>query len=81
MDSRYKLAAAQRLAGDIARRQGNVLAARSAWQSAFTVLPRGVAERPSELSERSGLLRRLGRGAEARPIEARLAAMGFRQSI
>ena len=81
LEGRYKVAAAQRLVGDIARRQGNFAAARSAWTAGLDALPRNVAERPSELSERAGLLRRLGRIAEARQTEARLAAMGFRRSI
>lgn len=80
-DDRYEIAAAQRLIGDIAQRQGDALRARAAWQAGLDALPRNVAERPGELSERAGLLRRLGRGREARPTESRLAAMGFRRSI
>ena len=78
---RYKIAAAQRLTGDIAIRNGNSAAARAAWQAGIAVLPKNVVERPSELHERAQLLRRLGNVAAARPIEQKLAAMGFRQSI
>ncbi|MCY7272072.1 MAG: toll/interleukin-1 receptor domain-containing protein [Sphingomonas bacterium] len=80
-DSHYTVAEAQRLVGDIARRQGDLDRARSAWEAGLKGLPENISERPSELSERAGLLRRLGRVAEARPIEARLAAMGFRRAI
>jgi tetratricopeptide (TPR) repeat protein len=81
MDDRYEVAAAQRLVGDVARKRGETAAAKAAWTAGFNALPKSVAERPGELSERAELLNRLGRAAEARAIKARLAAMGFRQGI
>ncbi|MCL6683927.1 toll/interleukin-1 receptor domain-containing protein [Sphingomonas alba] len=81
LDDRYKLAAAQRLVGDVADRQGDRARALQAWQAGLATLPKNVTERPRELGERVELLKRVGRNAEARAIEARLAAMGFRRSI
>jgi tetratricopeptide (TPR) repeat protein len=80
-DARYEIASAQRLIGDIARRQGDEVRARSAWLAGLNSLPRNIAERPTELGERAELLRRLGRSGEARRLEASLAAMGFRRTI
>ena len=81
MDDRYEVAAARRLAGDIARKRGDMVGARAAWQAGLNALPTNLSERPGELSERAGLLRRLGHGARAQAMESRLAAVGFRQSI
>lgn len=81
LDGRYKVATAQRLIGDIARSRGDVARAHAVWDAGFRVLPINVTERPSELGERAGLLRRLGRVSDARAIEGRLAVMGFRQQL
>ena len=75
---RYSVAAANRLVGDIHLRMGNRDAARAAWEAAIAQLPRNVAERPSEMNERAELLRRLGNGANALRLEARLDVMGYR---
>jgi hypothetical protein len=40
-----------------------------------------VAERPPDMVEHADLLQRLGRTAEARPLEARLAAFGYHSVI
>jgi tetratricopeptide (TPR) repeat protein len=81
LDDRYKLAAAQMLIGDVARRRADLRRARGAWEAGLAMLPKNIPERPRELSARAALLNRLGRTAEARPIEARLAAMGVRRII
>jgi tetratricopeptide (TPR) repeat protein len=81
LDDRYKVAAAQRLVGDVANREGDRARAQQAWQAGLDILPKNVVERPRELRERAELLKRVGNFADARSIEARLAAMGFRRSI
>lgn len=81
MDGHYKVAAAKRLVGDVARSRGDLRTATIAWQSAFNTLPQNVAESPTELSERASLLRRLKRVPEARVIESKLLAAGFHRSI
>ena len=43
-------------------------------------IPASVRERPLEKSERAELLKRLGRGNEARPLINQLTAMGYRGS-
>jgi len=81
LDDRYKVAAAQRLVGDVANREGDRARAQQAWQAGLDILPKNVVERPRELRERAELLKRVGNVADARSIEARLVAMGFRRSI
>lgn len=73
----YAIAMTGRIVGDIRRSAGDGAGAAAAWNAGLDRLPRNVAERPSEMSERARLLERLGRGAEARPIRARLRSMGF----
>ena len=75
---RYNVAAAYRLLGDARRRNGAADRARDAWAAGLSQLPRNAAERPGETHERAELLMRLGRRDEARPIVARLDAMGYR---
>jgi tetratricopeptide (TPR) repeat protein len=75
---RYHIAASSRLLGDIRRRAGDEQGAAAAWSAGLAQLPPNVAERPSEMEEHAQLLRRLGRGDEARPLADRLAAMGFK---
>ncbi len=77
---RFAVARAWRLIGDGRRAMGDNAGARSAWQSGFAVLPTGTPERPAEINERLRLLQRLGRKAEAGPLAARLAAIGYRGS-
>ena len=76
--SRFTIAGTFRLLGDVQQRMGDRAGANAAWAEGYARLPRGVVERPSELSERAGLLKRLGRGAEAQQISARLDAIGYR---
>lgn len=76
---RYLLAAALRREGDARQSLGDSAAARESWQAALAVLPTGVAERPSEMSEHATILVRLGRAPEAQQLTDRLKAMGYRQ--
>ena len=76
---KFRLAAAYRQLGDVLRRSGDRTGAEQAWQTAYLQLPGNVVERPSEISERASLLRRLGRFEEARPLVDRLRQMGFRR--
>jgi tetratricopeptide (TPR) repeat protein len=74
----YRVASMQRLLGDARQASGNPEGARQDWSAGISVLPENVAERPWEMNERAGLLRRLGRADEAAPISARLSAIGYR---
>ena len=78
---RYRIAAAYRLIGEIQRRVGDGKLARQSWAAGLAQLPANVAERPREMNERAELLRRLGRGNEARPLVERLAAIGYRRTV
>jgi tetratricopeptide (TPR) repeat protein len=76
VSDRFKLARAYRTLGDIQLSAKNRSAARMAWEQALSALPRGVAERPFEISERQKILQRLGR-PEARRVAKALVAMGY----
>ena len=76
---KYRVAAAYRHLGDVRRQMGGAEAANAAWAAGWDQLPRDGAERPAEMRERAEILKRLGRPNEARPIEARLAAIGYRR--
>jgi hypothetical protein len=78
---RYRVAAALLLLGDMHQRNGDGTAARSAWNSGLAQLPKNVAERPQDMNTRAGLLRRVGREAETRPLEARLEKLGYRSIV
>jgi ABC-type sugar transport system substrate-binding protein len=78
---RYRVAAAYLLLGDVWQRAENTGAAAAAWRAGLSQLPGGVVERPADMGTRAELLSRLGRGAEARPLAARLAAIGYRNVI
>jgi tetratricopeptide (TPR) repeat protein len=77
--NRFGIAAAYLLAGDIYRRTGDGEAAHQSWSKALASLPRGVAEKPSEMEQRAIILGRLGRVADAKQIVSRLDAMGYRR--
>ena len=78
--TRFAIASASRLLGDVRQRMGDSDAARVAWTAGLAQLPRNVPERPVEMSERAGLLKRIGLGAEAQQVSSRLAVMGYRNS-
>ena len=75
---RYRIAEAYRLLGDVQQKAGNRQGALAAWSTGAGQLPGGVAERPWEMNERAELLRRLGRPAEAAPLDSKLASIGYR---
>ncbi|WP_309602309.1 toll/interleukin-1 receptor domain-containing protein [Sphingomonas sp.] len=77
---RYSIAAEQRLLGDVRRRLGDPDGAKAAWTDGLAPLPTSQVERPWEMNERAELLRRLDRTDEARPIVAKLVALGFKAS-
>ncbi|HJU77522.1 MAG TPA: hypothetical protein VJ597_06315, partial [Sphingomicrobium sp.] len=74
----YALGKTFRLLGDAQRAARNREGAVAAWQAALAALPRGIAERPSEMRERAEILQRIGQSAEAKVLLNRLAGMGFR---
>jgi tetratricopeptide (TPR) repeat protein len=75
---RYRVAAAYLMLGDVQQRAGNSRDANASWSAGLAQLPQGVAERPQDMNTHGELLRRLGRGADARPLTTRLAAIGYR---
>jgi tetratricopeptide (TPR) repeat protein len=76
----YATARVKRLIGDIEQRRGDRIAAEAAWRSGLAALPSRGAEKPSEMAVRAELLQRIGRTAEARPLAARLKAIGYHSS-
>ena len=78
---RYRVASAYRLLGDVRSRAGDRGGATEAWTAGLGQWPAGVSERPIEMNERMGLLQRLGRAGEARPLAAHLAAIGYHSVI
>jgi tetratricopeptide (TPR) repeat protein len=79
-DDAVSLAKGYRLAGDANHAIGDEASAQTNWQSAYAALPKGVAERPAEISEHAVILDRLGRTAEAQAIARKLAQTGFRRT-
>lgn len=76
--TRYRVAAVQRLIGDIHRRMGNPEAARKAWAAGLAQLPPNVPERPREMDERYRLLSELRRDQEAAKLRDRLSEMQYK---
>jgi hypothetical protein len=77
-DDRYRIAAAYRHLGDVRQRSGDASGAKAAWAAGVAQLPEVAAETPLEMDIRAGLLRRVGRGEDARPIASRLAEIGYK---
>jgi len=77
---RYKIAGEFRLLGDVRNRMGDAAGAKAAWKGGLAQIPKSVVERPLETRDRADLLRLLGRTNEARPLYARLMAMGYRNA-
>jgi hypothetical protein len=78
---RYSLAKSYRLLGDMRRSAGDSVGAAAAWQAALTALPSVSGERPAEMRERAEIYRRLGRDADARVLEGKLASIGYKPAI
>ena len=76
-EDRYAAAVAYRLVGDVRRRLGDKRGAQAVWQAGLQTLPAQVAEHPKEMAERTMLMQRLGRVAEAQQLEQRLAVIGY----
>ena len=64
--------------GDILARAGDRAGASAAWHAALAILPPGEVESPTVMANRAVLLQRLGDGARARALAARLDALGYR---
>lgn len=79
LKSRYRIAAAYRLLGDIHLRLGESNAATVAWSAGLAQLPSKVPERPREVSERVALLERLGDLDRSRPLAAWLSKIGYQR--
>jgi tetratricopeptide (TPR) repeat protein len=80
VNDRYRVAAAYLLLGDSRQRSGDTEGAKAAWSAALAQLPQSVTERPQDTNIHAELLRKLGRAAEARPLTARLQAIGYRSA-
>jgi len=78
--SKYAIASAYRLLGDVRRAMGDEDAANAAWSNALASLPRVSAETPTEMDEHALILQRLGHAAEAQQIASRLGAVGYRRA-
>jgi tetratricopeptide (TPR) repeat protein len=77
-DDAFVVARSYLFLGDIERDLGNMDGASAAWRQALAAIPAGVTERPEEAAEHAKILSRLGRESEAKPLESRLQAMGYR---
>lgn len=78
LERAFATATAEMMLGDALMRSGQAAAARGAFERALSAWPKSVEERPNELAQHAGLLRRLGRNAEAQPMIKQLTAMGYR---
>jgi tetratricopeptide (TPR) repeat protein len=78
LEDGFRVARAYRLIGDVERARGHEEAARQAWAGGLAIIPKGIGEQPDEMAEHVGLLQRLGRGAEAQPMAAKLNSIGYR---
>lgn len=81
VENRFALAKARRLIGDAKHSSGDMAGAQSIWRSALDGLPTGATEKPNEMSEHAQLLMKVGKTPQARSLQDRLAAMGFKQVI
>ena len=78
IEDAFRLARAYRFVGDAQRDLGQMDAARSSWSAGLATVPSNVPEQPDEMATHAGLLKRLGRVAEAQALEAKLGSMGYR---
>lgn len=78
IDRSFAVATAERGLGDALQAVGQQSAARGAYQRALDAWPRSVEQRPFELADYAGLLRRLNRSGEFAAVRKQLDAMGFR---
>ena len=78
---RFALSQAYQLVGDMRWKSGDRAGAAAAWRAGLAAWPKGIAETPSQMAVRGEMLRGTGRRREGAEIAARLAAMGYRQSL
>lgn len=64
--------------GDVERQAGDRNSAATAWAAALAAIPQGVSEHADETADHAKILLRLGRQAEAAPLEAKLKTEGYR---
>jgi tetratricopeptide (TPR) repeat protein len=76
----FATAAIHRLIGDVHRQAGDHRAALVSWQAALSAWPAAI-ETPRQKAVRADLLQKVGRRAEAAPLEAELQAQGYRNFI
>jgi tetratricopeptide (TPR) repeat protein len=81
IEGRIATARAFKLIGDVQARAGNRTSAIRSWEDALATWPKGMPENPRETAIRMTLLKELGRSAEAKPLEQKLASMGYRRLI
>ena len=74
----YRIAAIERLLGDVKQRLGDSAGARAEWERGLAALRANVAEKPDEMADHAALLQQVGRGAEAQPLLQRLNSIGYR---
>jgi tetratricopeptide (TPR) repeat protein len=79
LKDRYTAASIYRLLGDARNGGKDLQGAGAAWSQALAALPNGVAESPFEMDEHAAILERVGRADQARPLVARLHAIGYRR--
>jgi tetratricopeptide (TPR) repeat protein len=77
----FRIVRTNRWLGDVERERGHLDAAHSAWAMGVAALPANVLEQPDELAEHAALLKRLGRSAEAQPLDVKLEEMGYRLPV
>lgn len=77
-DRHMWMARSELLLGDALSGAGQRDAARGAYGRALAAWPNNIEQQPIDLADHALLLRRVGRSAEAKSLDARLAAMGFR---
>jgi hypothetical protein len=81
LQTRFALSQAHKLLGDMYWRGGDRVAAQAEWRAGLAAWPKDVAETPRRMAERGEMLRGIGQRAEGTQVNARLAAMGYRQSL
>jgi eukaryotic-like serine/threonine-protein kinase len=77
-ESRFRLAGALLLRGQVDKANGDSDSARRAWRAALAAWPRGAEMNPRHLVTRALILEGLGYRREASAIAAKLQSMGFR---
>jgi hypothetical protein len=77
-ESRFDVAAAELLRGEVAQAMGNRPLAARAYGAALVAIPEGAEVNPERLVQRLLILEGLGRSKDAATVAHRLSAMGYR---